>query len=83
MRNKLIHGHDGAGMRRALAVTPLLLLIGACGSSVDSWANEQAHRLTQAGVTYPPEQERNIIVNMVSACVFKENGDDEAPAVST
>jgi hypothetical protein len=29
-------------------------------------------------VTYPPEQERNTIVNMVSACVFKENGDDES-----
>lgn len=58
----------------ALLVLTAALLAG-CGSSVDSWAGEQEKRLTDAGVTFPPDQARNAIVNMVSACVFKKTGD--------
>lgn len=69
-------------MRKAAAPALVLAcaaLVGACGgSSVDEWADQQARRLTEAGVTFPPEQKRNTVIAMTSACVTKErNGDDE------
>ena len=64
-------------MRGAATLTLLLALTGCAGDTVDNWAAKQAERLTEAGVTYPPEQTRNTIINMVSACVMKGSGDPE------
>lgn len=64
-------------MRRYLPVVALLLVLTGCGSSVDTWADEQTARLTDAGVTFPPEQARNTVIAMVGACASKEaHGDD-------
>jgi uncharacterized protein YceK len=66
-------------MRRVVIAFPLALLaLAGCASSVDSWAEKQGERLTEAGVTYPPEQEHNTIISMVSACAFKQGRDNES-----
>lgn len=62
--------------RRAALLAPALLAIAACGSSVDSWSDQQAARLADAGVTFPVEQERNTVIAMTSACVIREAADD-------
>jgi hypothetical protein len=66
-------------MRRALVALTLLVLVG-CGSSIDNWADNQAKRLTQAGVTYPPEQERNTVIALATACSIREVSASEEEA---
>ena len=56
----------------AAAAVALLLAAVGCSSTVDSWMNTQTERLTTAGVTFPPEQGRNTVINMTSACVIKK-----------
>lgn len=59
-------------MRRTAAALLLLLAVAGCAPSVDTWIADQAERLADKGVTFPPDQARNAIVNVVSACVMKQ-----------
>jgi hypothetical protein len=78
-RNTLISLSEPMVMRRALVALTLLVLAG-CGNSTDNWAHNQAKRLTQAGVTYPPEQERNTVIALAAACSIRDVSDSEDEA---
>lgn len=69
-----------AQLTALIAPVAAMLALASCGSSVDAWAAEQAERLTQAGVTYPPEQERSTVVALAATCAWKDGtvGDGTA-----
>lgn len=61
-------------MRRLVVIVVTVLVVAGCGSG--SWTEQQGERIAEAGVTFPPEQERLTIISMTSACSTKElNGD--------